>query len=107
MVIRLTPSHKDGHNGFRVPEFASAVCQNSRGSSSMLKKPSSLSFRGVPQARDDEESRKSCAFRARLLSRNCGIGMTTFTRVFQHPARGRCGRLAYNLLPSHEQDGAK
>ena len=42
------------------------------------------SFRGVPQARDDEESRTFVTFRARFLA---SLGMTTFTNVFQHPAR--------------------
>ena len=39
----------------------------------MPKKASSLSFRGVPQARDDEESRTSVTFRARFLA---PLGMT-------------------------------
>ncbi|MGA2477001.1 MAG: penicillin acylase family protein, partial [Terriglobia bacterium] len=37
------------------------------------KKTASLSFRGVPQARDDEESRTSVTFRARFLA---SLGMT-------------------------------
>jgi penicillin amidase len=40
----------------------------------MPKKTSSLSFRGVPQARDDEESRTSVTFRARFLA---SLGMTS------------------------------
>jgi penicillin amidase len=40
----------------------------------MPKKTASLSFRGVPQARDDEESRTSVTFRARFLA---SLGMTT------------------------------
>ena len=47
----------------------------------MLKNPSWLSFRG---AAGDEESRKSFVFRARFLA---SLGMTSFTEVFQHPAR--------------------
>jgi penicillin amidase len=39
----------------------------------MPKKTASLSFRGVPQARDDEESRTSVTFRARFLA---SLGMT-------------------------------
>ena len=46
----------------------------------MLKNPPRLSFRG---AAGDEESRKSFASRARFLA---SLGMTTFTKVFQHPA---------------------
>ena len=53
----------------------------------MLKNPSSLSFRG---AAGDEESRKSFVSRARFLA---SLGMTTFTDVFQHPARGGEGRV--------------
>jgi hypothetical protein len=71
----------------------------------MLKNPSNLSFRGVPQARDDEESRPDQigVSRARFLAEftlsgqseilRCaqddseGIGMTTFTKIFQHPAK--------------------
>ena len=52
----------------------------------MLKNPPSLSFRGVPRPRDDEESRKSFVSRARFLA---SLGMTTFTNVFQHPASRR------------------
>src|SRR5208337_640356 len=39
-----------------------------------LKKTPGASFREIPQVRDDEESQKS---RARFLSRDCGIGMTS------------------------------
>jgi penicillin amidase len=39
----------------------------------MPKETASLSFRGVPQARDDEESRTSVTFRARFLA---SLGMT-------------------------------
>jgi penicillin amidase len=35
------------------------------------------SFRGVPQAREDKESRTAVSFRARFLSSDCGIGMAT------------------------------
>jgi hypothetical protein len=47
----------------------------------MLKNPSSLSFRG---AAGDKESRKSFVCRARFLA---SLGMTAFTKVFQHPAK--------------------
>jgi penicillin amidase len=40
----------------------------------MPKKTSGLSFRGVPQTRDDEESRMSVTFRARFLA---SLGMTS------------------------------
>ena len=46
-----------------------------------------VSFRGVPQARDDEESRIVLkTLRARFLSRACGIGMTAW-KGFSHLAR--------------------
>jgi len=51
--------------------------------SRMLKNPSNLSFRG---AAGDEESRTSFVCRARFLA---SLGMTTFTKVFQHPVRVR------------------
>jgi len=49
-----------------------------------LKNLCSLSFRGVRQQTDDEESRKSSVSGARFLA---SLGMTTFMRVFQHPAK--------------------
>ena len=45
----------------------------------LLKNPSSLSFRG---AAGGEESRKAFVSRARFLA---SLGMTAFTKVFQHP----------------------
>jgi hypothetical protein len=52
------------------------------------KSPFSVSFRGVSQARGDEESRPNQirVFRARFLSRDCGIGMTRTTKFFASPA---------------------
>ena len=59
--------------------------------SRMLKNPPSLSFRGVRQPTDEEESRPDQigVSRARFLA---SLGMTTFTKVFQHPVS----------LPHHE-----
>jgi len=56
------------------------------GSNRMLKNPSRLSFRG---AAGDEESRKFFVSRARFLA---SLGMTTFTSVFQHPAKASLGQ---------------
>ena len=57
--------------------------------SRMLKNPPRLSFRG---AAGDEESRPDQigVSRARFLA---SLGMTTFIKVFQHPARGFTSRL--------------
>ena len=53
--------------------------------SRMLKNPSNLSFRG---AAGDEESRKSFVSREGFLPfAPLWVGMTTFTKVLQHPAR--------------------
>jgi hypothetical protein len=53
----------------------------STASTTMLKNPPRLSFRG---AAGDEESRKSLVPRERFLA---SLGMTMFTKVFQHPAK--------------------
>ena len=45
-----------------------------------------MSFRGVPQARDDEERRKAFIFRARFLA---SLGMTASKVVFLQPVKPR------------------
>jgi uncharacterized protein involved in outer membrane biogenesis len=68
-------------------------------SSRMLENPSSLSFRG---AEGDEESRMSIVSRARFLPfAPLWVGMTTVTKVFQHPAKsGWLTSVAYAADPS-------
>src|SRR5690349_7507154 len=56
-----------------------------------MKNPLPMAFRG---AKGDEESRKYRSFRARFLSRACGIGMTERRSVFHQPVSGERGALA-------------
>jgi hypothetical protein len=56
--------------------------------STTLKNPTSLSFRGVPRPRDEEESLKSFVSRAGFHPfAPLRVGMTTFTKLSRHPAR--------------------
>jgi hypothetical protein len=77
----------------RWPVISASLSHGALRPSRMLKNPSGLSFRGVRQPTGDEESRKSVASRARFLASpwtvrsRASLGMTTFTKVFQHPVR--------------------